>query len=85
MRFLNIRSYDLGIRHIDNANDPRTNWSVGKKLVQNGGYVVEIHLDAYGNCGVGLGLVPTFSEMPNIIDESISRKFGLFPVLFRGG
>ena len=85
MRGLNIRSYDPGIRNIDNANDPRTNWSVGEKFAQNGGYVMEIHFDSYGNYGVGSGLIPPFFEKPNKIDESIARKFGRFPVLFRGG
>ena len=82
---LNIRSYDPGIRNIDNANDPRTNWSVGSKFAKHGGYAIEIHFDAYGKYGVGSGLIPPFSERPNKIDESIARKFGRFPVLFRGG
>ena len=30
-------------------------------------------------------MIPPFSERPNKIDESIARKFGRFPVLFRGG
>ncbi|WP_413678682.1 N-acetylmuramoyl-L-alanine amidase [Prochlorococcus sp. MIT 0916] len=82
---LNIRSYDPGIRNIDDANDPRTNWSVGKRFVKRGGYAIEIHFDAYGKYGVGSGLIPPFFEAPNKIDESIARKFGRFPVLFRGG
>ncbi len=82
---LNIRSYDPGIRNIENANDPRTNWSVGKKFAKHGGYVIEIHFDSYGDHGVGSGLIPPFFETPNQIDESIARKFGRFPVLFRGG
>ena len=82
---LNIRSYDPGIRNIDDANDPRTNWSVGRKFAKRGGYAIEIHFDAYGKYGVGSGLIPPFSETPNKIDESIARKFGRFPVLFRGG
>ena len=85
MRGLNIRSYDPGIRNIHDANDPRTNWSVGKKFAKHGGYAIEIHFDSYGNHGVGSGLIPPFSETPNAIDESIARKFGRFPVLFRGG
>ena len=85
MRGLNIRSYDPGIRNIRNENDPRTNWSVGQKFAQNGGYAIEIHFDAYGNYGVGSGLIPPFFEAPNKIDESIARKFGRFPVMFRGG
>ena len=82
---LNIRSYDPGIRNIDDANDPRTNWSVGKRFAKRGGYAIEIHFDAYGKYGVGSGLIPPFSETPNKIDESIARKFGRFPVSFRGG
>jgi len=82
---LNIRSYDPGIRNIDDANDPRTNWSVGKRFAKRGGYALEIHFDAYGKYGVGSGLIPPFSETPNRIDESIARTFGRFPILFRGG
>ena len=82
---LNISSYDPGIRNIDDANDPRTNWSVGKKFAENGGYVIEIHFDSYGQYGVGSGLIPPFYEKPNRIDESLAIKFGRFPVLFRGG
>ena len=85
MKGLNIRSYDPGIRNIDDVNDPRSNWSVGRKFADNGGYVIEIHFDAYGQYGVGSGLIPPFFEKPNKIDESIARKFGRFPVLFRGG
>mgnify|MGYP001280356375 CR=1 FL=1 len=85
MRGLNIRSYDPGLRHIDDENDPRTNWSVGKKFAENGGYAIEIHFDAYGYQGVGSGLIPPFFEQPNKIDESIAKKFGRFPVSFRGG
>ncbi len=82
---LNIRSYDPGIRNIDDANDPRTNWEVGRRFAKRGGYAIEIHFDAYGKYGVGSGLIPPFSETPNKIDESIARRFGRFPVLFRGG
>ncbi len=82
---LNIKSYDPEIRNIDDANDPRTNWSVGKRFAKRGGYAIEIHFDAYGKYGVGSGLIPPFSDTPNKIDESIARKFGRFPVLFRGG
>ena len=82
---LNIKSYDPGIRNIDDANDPRTNWSVGEKFAKNGGYVIEIHFDSYGEYGVGSGLIPSFVDTPNKIDESIAKKFGRFPILFRGG
>ena len=33
---LNIRFYDPEIRNIENENDPRTNWSIGKKFAENG-------------------------------------------------
>ena len=82
---LNIRSYDPKIRNIDDPNDPRTNWSVGSRFAKRGGYVIEIHFDAYGNYGVGSGLIPPFFELPNKIDESIARTFGRFPVSYRGG
>ena len=82
---LNISSYDPGIRNIDDANDPRTNWSVGRKFAKRGGYAIELHFDAYGKYGVGSGLIPSFAETPNKIDESIARTFGRFPILFRGG
>jgi len=82
---LNIRSYDPVLRNIDDANHPRTNWSVGEKFAQDGGYVIEIHFDSYGHYGVGSGLIPPFFEDPNKIDESIAKKFGRYPILFRGG
>ncbi len=85
LKGLNIRSYDPGIRNIEDANDPRTNWSVGEKFAKNGGYVIEIHFDSYGDHGVGSGLIPPLFETPNQIDESIAKKFGRFPLLFRGG
>ena len=82
---LNITYYDPLIRNIDDANDPRTNWSIGRKFAKSGGYAIELHFDAYGKYGIGSGLIPPFSDPPNKIDESIARKFGRFPVLFRGG
>ncbi len=82
---LNMMSYDPGIRHIDDPNDPRTNWSVGKEFAKNGGYVLEIHFDAYGKYGIGAGLIPPVFEFPNKIDESIAQEFGRFPIFFRGG
>ena len=30
-------------------------------------------------------MIPSFVETPNKIDESIAKKFGRFPILFRGG
>ena len=85
MKGLKISSYDQGIRNIDDPNDQRTNWSVGKNFAKNGGYAIEIHFDSYGNYGVGSGLIPPFFDTPNKIDESIAKKFGRYPILFRGG
>ena len=84
-RGLNISSYDPPLRNIDEASDPRTNWSVGKQFAIKGGYVIEIHFDAYGKYGLGAGLIPPLFVLPNKIDESLAKKFGRFPVLFRGG
>tara|TARA_Y100001968_G_scaffold272985_1_gene265522 strand:+ start:3113 stop:3835 length:723 start_codon:yes stop_codon:yes gene_type:complete len=84
-RGLNIKSYDPGVRNIEDANDPRTNWSVGKEFVKDGGYAIEIHFDSYGKYGVGAGLIPPFFDVPNKIDESLAMKFGRFPISFRGG
>ena len=85
LKGLNIRSYLPKVRNIEDANDPRTNWSVGKQFAKDGGYAIEIHFDSYGNYGVGSGLIPPFFESPNTIDESIAQKFGRYPILFRGG
>ena len=82
---LNINSYDPVVRNIDDPNDPRTNWSVGKKFAKRGGYAIELHFDAYGKYGIGSGLIPPVSLKPNEIDESIAKVFGRFPILFRGG
>ena len=30
-------------------------------------------------------MIPPFFEVPNQIDESIAKKFGRYPILFRGG
>ena len=85
VRGLNIRSYDPGIRNIDDADDPRTNWSIGKKFSQNRGYSIEIHFDSYGDYGFFSDLILLFFEKPNKIDDSIVRKFARFLVLFKGG
>ena len=82
---LNISFYDPGIRNIDDPNDPRTNWSVGGGFAKRGGYAIELHFDAYGEHGVGSGLIPPFFETPNKVDESLAKTFGRFPVFFRGG
>ncbi|WP_320676053.1 N-acetylmuramoyl-L-alanine amidase [Prochlorococcus sp. MIT 1300] len=82
---LNISFYDPKSRQIVDENDPRTNWSVGSKFAQKGGYVFEIHFDAYRHHGYGSGLIPAISRPLNRIDESLARSFGRYPKLFRGG
>ncbi|MFM1811330.1 MAG: hypothetical protein RLZZ336_268 [Cyanobacteriota bacterium] len=84
-RGLNIRSYDPGVRRIANGQDPRTTWSVGKAHVQAGGYAFEIHYDAHGSAGIGSGLIPPLKGQPSLIDESLAREFGAFPLWFRDG
>ena len=83
-RGLNIRFYDPGVRTIYNADDPRTNWSTGKRHVQAGGYALEIHYDAYGRDGYGSGVIPRVYGGQTVIDEHLAREFGSFPWDFRG-
>jgi len=83
-RGLNIRFYDPGIRTIYNGDDPRTNWSTGKRHVQSGGYALEIHYDAYGHHGIGSGVIPRVYGRQTVIDEHLAREFGSFPSDFRG-
>ena len=84
-RGLKIRFYDPLQRSIANGNDPRTTWSVGKAHVDQGGYALEIHYDAYGRDGVGSGLIPPINKPPNQIDESLAKAFGAYPQFFRDG
>ena len=78
-RGLKIRFYDPPQRSIANGNDPRTTWSVGKAHVDQGGYALEIHYDAYGRDGVGSGLIPPINKPLNQIDESLAKAFGAYP------
>ncbi len=82
---LNINSYDPIIRTIEDPNDPSTNWSVGAKHAQKGGYAIEIHFDSYGHHGFGSGLIPALSSQLNFLDESFAKSFGRYPLFFRGG
>ena len=84
-RGLAIRFYDPQQRTIANANDPRTNWSVGKRHADAGGYALEIHFDAYGPDGVGSGVIPALHRPFSRIDESLAQAFGGYPMQFRGG
>lgn len=83
-RGLNIRFYDPGVRTIHNGDDPRTNWSHGKRHAQAGGYALEIHYDAYGRDGLGSGVIPRVYGGQTVIDEHLAREFGSFPWDFRG-
>lgn len=83
-RGLKIRFYDPGVRTIHNGDDPRTNWSQGKRHAQKGGYALEIHYDAYGRDGLGSGVIPRVYGGQTVIDEHLAREFGSFPWDFRG-
>lgn len=84
-RGLAIRSYVPAERSIADADDPRTNWSVGKAHARAGGYALEIHYDAYGPDGVGSGLIPPLHRRPSRLDESLAAAFGSYPLSYRGG
>lgn len=84
-RALNIRGYDPKVLTIRDENDPRTNWSVGRRHHDAGGYALEIHFDAYGPDGYGSGLIPSLRRDPGRIDESLALNFGRYPLEFRGG
>ena len=84
-RGLNIRSYEPDQLTIHNEDDPRTNWSVGRRHHDAGGYPLEIHFDAYGHQGVGSGLIPNLRSPASRIDESLALNFGRYPLNFRGG
>ena len=82
---LNIKSYDPPYRNIINGNHPKTNWSIGARHAQAGGYVIEIHFDSYGKYGFGSGLIPAITRNLNTVDESLAKSFGKYPLFFRGG
>ena len=84
-RGLKIRSYEPDELTIHNEEDPRTNWSVGRRHHDAGGYALEIHFDAYGRHGVGSGLIPNLRSPATRIDESLALNFGRYPLNFRGG
>lgn len=84
-RSLNISGYDPNALTIRDENDPRTNWSVGRRHHDAGGYALEIHFDAYGPDGYGSGLIPSLRRGPSRIDESLALNFGRYPLEFRGG
>jgi hypothetical protein len=81
---LNMRFYDPGVRTIRNADDPRTNWSVGREHVSKGGYAVEIHYDAYSPHGIGPGIIPAVLFGFSVMDEALADEFGAYPYDYRG-
>jgi len=81
---LNISFYDPGVRTIRNVQDPRTNWSVGQKHASEGGYVVEIHYDAYAPYGIGAGIIPAVAFGFSVMDEALAKEFGAYPYDYRG-
>ena len=84
-RCLRISGYEPNALTIRDENDPRTNWSVGRRHHKAGGYALEIHFDAYGPDGYGSGLIPNLKKEPSRIDESLALNFGRYPLQFRGG
>jgi len=84
-RGLNIRAYTPDALTIQDEDDPRTNWSVGRRHSNAGGYALEIHFDAYGPDGFGSGLIPALHQPSNRLDESLALAFGRYPRTFRGG
>ena len=84
-RGLRIRAYEPDQLTIADEEDPRTNWSVGRRHHDAGGYAVEIHFDAYGSYGFGSGLIPNLRSPVTRIDESLALNFGRYPLNFRGG
>ena len=84
-RGLQIRSYEPDQLTIADEDDPRTNWSVGRRHHDAGGYALEIHFDAYGRHGFGSGLIPNLRSPATRIDESLALNFGRYPLNFRGG
>ena len=84
-RGLQIRAYEPDQLTIADEEDPRTNWSVGRRHHDAGGYALEIHFDAYGHHGVGSGLIPSLRSPATRIDESLALNFGRYPLNFRGG
>jgi hypothetical protein len=84
-RGLNIRAYTPASLTIHDEDDPRTNWSVGRRHSAAGGYALEIHFDAYGPDGFGSGLIPALNRPLNRFDESLAIAFGRYPKRFRGG
>jgi hypothetical protein len=72
-------------RCIKNPDNPATAWARGAAVAAQGGYALEIHLDAWGPYGSGSGLIPRTKYLPTQIDEALAQEFGRYPKLLRGG
>jgi hypothetical protein len=81
---LNIQYYDPGMRTIVDATDPRSNWSVGARHAEQGGYALEIHYDAYAPYGIGPGIIPGVLYGFSGLDEALAGEFGGYPYDHRG-
>ena len=84
MRFYDPAAEDPALRSILDGEDPRTNWSVGRRHSEQGGYALEIHYDAYGDHGFGSGVIPRVRFGQTVVDEALAAEFGAFPSDFRG-
>jgi hypothetical protein len=82
-RGLTIAYHRPPFRNIRDGDAPGTNWSTGAAHATRGGYALEIHFDAYGPDGVGSGLIPAMHRPFTLIDESLARAFGGYPMGFR--
>jgi hypothetical protein len=82
-RGLSIHFYRPPVMTIHDEDDPTTNWSVGRRHAENGGYSLEIHFDAYGPSGIGSGLIPPMRQAFSRLDESLASEFGAYPMGFR--
>ena len=82
-RGLTIEYHQPPFRNIRDGDAPGTNWSAGAAHAARGGYALEIHFDAYGPDGVGSGLIPAMHRPFTLIDESLARSFGGYPMGFR--
>ena len=82
-RGLNINFHIPPVRTMLTGDEAGSNWTVGRDHAAAGGYVLEIHFDAYGSTGVGSGLIPPLHRPFSTIDESLAQEFGGYPMNFR--
>ncbi|MFM7312990.1 MAG: hypothetical protein ACKO0M_07465 [Cyanobium sp.] len=82
-RGLNIRYHRPPFRTFIQGDAPGTNWNEGRMHSAAGGYALEIHFDAYGNDGIGSGLIPPVVRPFSRVDEALANAFGGYPWRFR--